>query len=192
MPDSDSPPPSNDERPTSDDLKAQIKADVKSQIPPLPDKNSTQEKILKYATARIKAAESHNSEATALRSQAEDAPPEEKDKLLALAAEHEKKSKAEMKAVNRLQSGTWQGAGMGGGMGAGFGMGLGAVVGTVVGGVVSIPTTGVGILAGAGTGAVHGPWFKVPGAEGMKKNREGGEGEEEGDEGKEGEDGEGG
>lgn len=74
---------------------------------------------------------------------------------------------------------------MGGGIGAGFGMGLGAVVGTVVGGVVSVPTTGLGLIAGAGTGAIHGPWFKVPGAEGMKKNREGGEdGDENNDVGK--------
>lgn len=38
-------------------------------------------------------------------------------------------------------------------------MGLGAAVGSLVGGVASIPTTGVGALAGIGVGAVHGPWF---------------------------------
>lgn len=44
-------------------------------------------------------------------------------------------------------------------------MGLGTVVGTLVGGVASIPTTGLGILAGATAGAIHGPFIKVGGEE---------------------------
>ena len=51
------------------------------------------------------------------------------------------------------------GAGIGGGVAAG----LGTTVGAVVGGVVGIPTTGLGLLVGAGTGAVHGPWVKLTG-----------------------------
>ena len=37
------------------------------------------------------------------------------------------------------------------------------MVGSIVGGVTAIPTTGLGLLVGAGTGAVHGPWVKMPG-----------------------------
>ena len=48
-------------------------------------------------------------------------------------------------------------------MGAGVGAGLGTVVGSLVGGVTAIPTTGLGLLVGAGTGAIHGPWVKIPG-----------------------------
>ncbi|OTA59550.1 hypothetical protein K449DRAFT_384880 [Hypoxylon sp. EC38] len=33
-------------------------------------------------------------------------------------------------------------------------------VGSLVSGLVAIPTTGLGILVGAGTGLVHGPWVK--------------------------------
>jgi hypothetical protein len=43
-----------------------------------------------------------------------------------------------------------------------------------VGGVTSIPTTGLGVLFGAGTGAVHGPWFKIGKKEEMEEE-EGGE-----------------
>ncbi|KAE8453645.1 hypothetical protein EG329_009156 [Mollisiaceae sp. DMI_Dod_QoI] len=163
-----------------------ITREFKSQIPTPPSKESSQEKILAYASDRLKAAENAERKAREARERAEACDdPEEKKRILVEAEREERKSKAEMKAVNRVQSGVWQGAGMGGGMGAGLGMGIGAGVGTLLGGVVSIPTTGVGLLAGAATGAIHGPWFKLPGGEGMKENREGGEGEggEEGIEG---------
>jgi len=37
------------------------------------------------------------------------------------------------------------------------------VVGSLVGGVTAIPTTGLGMLVGAGTGAIHGPWVTLTG-----------------------------
>jgi hypothetical protein len=61
----------------------------------------------------------------------------------------------------KLHNGAMQGGFMGGGIGAATGMGVGTVVGTVVGGVTAIPTTGLGMLIGAGAGAIHGPWVKV-------------------------------
>ncbi|CZR61214.1 uncharacterized protein PAC_11110 [Phialocephala subalpina] len=161
-----------------DNVSDQIVQEFKDQIPEVPSKESSKEKVLKYASERLKAAENAEKNAAAARERAEACEDEEEKKqILAEAAKEERKSKAEMKAVARLQSGVWQGAGLGGGIGSGIGMGLGAAVGTLVGGIVSIPTTGVGILGGAATGAIHGPWWKLPGAEGMKENREGEEGE---------------
>jgi hypothetical protein len=93
---------------------------------------------------------------------------EEKAVALEEAAKEDKRAKAAMKAANRLQSGVWQGGAGGAGIGAGVGAGLGTVVGSIVGGVAAIPTTGLGLLVGAGTGAVHGPWIKIKG-----KNKDG-------------------
>ena len=65
------------------------------------------------------------------------------------------------------------GAGIGGGVAAG----LGTTVGAVVGGVVGIPTTGLGLLVGAGAGAIHGPWVKLTGkGDGKEEVVEEGEG----------------
>jgi hypothetical protein len=86
---------------------------------------------------------------------------EEKAVVLEEAAKQDKRAKAAMKAANRLQSGVWQGGAGGAGIGAGVGAGVGTLVGTIVGGVASVPTTGLGLLVGAGTGAVHGPWIKI-------------------------------
>ena len=71
-----------------------------------------------------------------------------------------------------LKSGTFQGAAGGAGIGAGTGIGLGTAVGTVVGTAATIPTTGVGALAGGGVGVFHGPWFKLGGARGKGKEEE--------------------
>jgi len=35
--------------------------------------------------------------------------------------------------------------------------------------VTSIPTTAIGLLAGIGTGAVHGPWVKIKGKDGKEE-----------------------
>ncbi|KAF8867389.1 hypothetical protein BDZ45DRAFT_795106 [Acephala macrosclerotiorum] len=161
-----------------DNVPEQIVQEFKNQIPEIPSKESSKEKVLKYASERLKAAENAEKNAKEARERAEACEdPEEKKAILKEADKQERKSKAEMKAVARLQSGVWQGAGMGGGIGTGIGMGLGAAVGTLVGGIVSIPTTGVGILGGAAAGAIHGPWWKLSGAKGMKENREGEDGE---------------
>lgn len=59
-----------------------------------------------------------------------------------------------------MQNGAFQGGAAGAGIGAGIAGGLGTVVGSIVGGIAAIPTTGLGILIGAGTGAIHGPWVR--------------------------------
>lgn len=60
----------------------------------------------------------------------------------------------------KVQNGAFQGGAAGAGIGAGIAGGLGTVVGSIVGGIAAIPTTGLGILIGAGTGAIHGPWVR--------------------------------
>ncbi|KAH8593437.1 hypothetical protein B0O99DRAFT_596305 [Bisporella sp. PMI_857] len=129
----------------------------------------TKDKILAEINERLKVAREASAEAEGLRKEADglsndvEGEAEEKAKKLEQAFNLEKKAAAELKVVNRLQSGVWQGGAAGAGIGAGVAGGLGTVVGALVGGVVSIPTTGLGLLAGAGTGAIHGPWVKVPG-----------------------------
>lgn len=123
---------------------------------------SNKDKVLAEITSRIKAAEEAQGAVLEARKRAEAATdPDEKQRELDEAIKQEKKALSELKIVQRLQSGVWQGGASGAGIGAGVGLGLGTVVGSVVGGVVAIPTTGLGILAGAATGAIHGPWVKV-------------------------------
>ncbi|KAF7872557.1 hypothetical protein EAF04_003478 [Stromatinia cepivora] len=128
---------------------------------------STQEKVLAQINEKIKAAQEATENASQAREKAASLPDsedaqEQKAKLLEEAQKLEKRAHSELKIAQRLQSGVWQGGAGGAGIGAGVGMGLGTVVGTVVGGVVSVPTTGLGLLAGVGAGAAHGPWFKLP------------------------------
>ncbi|TGO09148.1 hypothetical protein BTUL_0177g00070 [Botrytis tulipae] len=128
---------------------------------------STQEKVLSQINEKIKAAQEATEKASANREEASSLPDSEdaqeaKAKLLEEAQKLEKRANSELKIAQRLQSGVWQGGAGGAGIGAGVGMGLGTVVGSVVGGVVSVPTTGLGLLAGVGAGAAHGPWFKLP------------------------------
>jgi len=126
-------------------------------------KQNSEEKIIAEITTRLKAVEEAQgaaSEAQKRHDETDD--PEEKAHALEEKAKQEKKAKSELKIVQRLQSGVWQGGAGGAGIGAGVGMGVGTVVGSLVGGVTAIPTTGLGALVGVGTGAIHGPWFKVP------------------------------
>jgi hypothetical protein len=97
--------------------------------------------------------------------------PKERMRLLREAYEKEVEAHGQSKYAKRLQSGVWQGGTAGGGIGAGIAMGLGAVTGTLVTGLVSVPTVLLGGLVGAGTGAIHGPWFKLPGMGGAKKGQ---------------------
>jgi hypothetical protein len=120
------------------------------------------EKILAHASELISKAEGAQEAARlhyALAEKTTDA--KEKQKELEEAMKQDKIAKAAFKAAGRLQSGVWQGGAMGVGIGAGVGTGVGTVVGSVVGGVTAIPTTLVGGLVGVGTGAAHGPWFKI-------------------------------
>ena len=101
--------------------------------------------------------------------------PKAREKVLAEAFDREVEARGLSKKARVLRSGTFQGAAGGAGIGAATGVGLGTVVGTLVGTVASVPTTALGGLVGAGTGAIHGPWIKLGG--GSKK--EGGDAKEE-------------
>jgi hypothetical protein len=85
------------------------------------------------------------------------------------ASDLEKRAEQQIKIAKRLESGAWQGAGAGAGIGAATGMGVGTVVGAIVGGVTAIPTTLLGGVIGAGTGAIHGPWVSWTGSEGAQQ-----------------------
>ena len=132
---------------------------------------TTKDKLLSEISEYLQKAEAAQLASAQARHRA-DSTEDEEEKAIALeeAAKQEKIAKGALKTAQRLQSGVWQGGAAGAGIGAGVGAGLGTVVGSLVGGVTSIPTTGLGLLVGAGTGAVHGPWFKI-GKEG--KNGEG-------------------
>ncbi|KAI9738105.1 MAG: hypothetical protein M1818_005533 [Claussenomyces sp. TS43310] len=128
-----------------------------------PPSQSRQQDLLSQASERLKAASEAQEAASQARQRAEEtSDPEEKQQALEEAAKQEKRARSETKLAQRLQSGVWQGGASGAGIGAGFGMGVGAAVGAVVGGVTAIPTTGLGLLAGIGAGAIHGPWLKLP------------------------------
>ena len=129
---------------------------------PETNKQTSKEKILAKATEHLKNAEAAQEAASEAQKRADEtSSDEEKQHALHEVKELGEKATTELKAAQRLQSGVWQGGVGGAGIGAGVGMGVGTAVGTLVGGVTAIPTTGVGLLAGAGTGALHGPWFKI-------------------------------
>lgn len=87
--------------------------------------------------------------------------PKEKAKLEKEAEKLEAQAKKQLQTTQRLQSGVWQGAGAGAGIGASTGMATGSATGVLLGGVLAVPTTALGGLIGAGTGALHGPWIKL-------------------------------
>lgn len=87
--------------------------------------------------------------------------PEERQKMMQEAYDKEVQANGQSKMARRMQSGAWQGGAGGAGIGGGVGMGLGTVVGALVGGVVSLPTTALGGLVGAGVGGIHGPFVKL-------------------------------
>ena len=87
--------------------------------------------------------------------------PEERATLEKEAEALDTQAKRQLQTLQRLQSGVWQGMGAGAGIGASSGIALGTATGMVVGGVLAVPTTVLGGLVGAGTGAIHGPWVKL-------------------------------
>ncbi|KAI1118212.1 hypothetical protein F5Y14DRAFT_447093 [Nemania sp. NC0429] len=124
---------------------------------------STKEKLLQEITQRIEESKSLQEESIGLHQRAEEVAehdPQLAEDLLSKAREIDKKAARLLKTARRLESGWMQGGAAGAGIGAGIAAGLGTTVGSLVGGLVSIPTTGLGILVGAGTGLVHGPWVK--------------------------------
>jgi hypothetical protein len=156
-----------------------------SKVPPvsIPSEADVQQlpedKRQRQAADASKAAASAQSIVDSLKSKAAIlTDPKERERVLSEAYDHEIEARGLSKKAQMLGSGTFQGAVGGAGIGAATGVGLGTAVGTLVGTVASVPTTAVGGLVGAGTGAIHGPWIKLPGKSG-KEGGGGGEEEEE-------------
>ncbi|KAH9907493.1 hypothetical protein F4778DRAFT_543319 [Xylariomycetidae sp. FL2044] len=122
---------------------------------------TTKEKILKEITKKIDESKGLQEESVRLHQQAEEAvDPKMAEDLKFQARELDKKATRLLKTAKRLEQGWVQGGAAGAGIGAGIAAGLGMTIGSLVSGLVAIPTTGVGMLVGAGTGLVHGPWVK--------------------------------
>lgn len=125
------------------------------------EKPTAKEKLNNEIQSRLKEAHELQQESLRLHQQAEEEEdPEIAQDLKFEARETDKKAAKLMKTAERLQAGWLQGGALGGGMGIGLAGGIGAAVGSLLTGVVAIPTTGLGMLIGAGTGLAHGPWVK--------------------------------
>ncbi|KAK4129701.1 hypothetical protein N657DRAFT_677280 [Parathielavia appendiculata] len=85
--------------------------------------------------------------------------PAERERLFQAAYNKEVEARGQSKKARLMASGWGQGAAAGIGASGALGMGLGNLVGVLLSGVVAIP----GVLVGAGAGAIHGPWYKLPG-----------------------------
>lgn len=124
-------------------------------------KPSAKEKLEKEISTRLNQAKELQEKSLELHKQAEEADdPKVSEDLKFQAREIDKKAAKLMKTAERLEAGWIQGGAMGTGLGVGAAGGIGAVVGTLVTGIVAIPTSGLGMLIGAGTGLIHGPWIK--------------------------------
>lgn len=127
----------------------------------LPDR----EQLLK-AVESAQAAQKAQSTANDLMSKAKQMTDStQREKILREAYDKEIEANGHSKMAQRLQSGTWQGLGFGGGIGAATGLGIGAGLGTLLGAITAVPATGIGMLVGSATGAIHGPWIKLGGKE---------------------------
>ena len=146
----------------------------KVQMPSEADlKSLSEDERLKMAQQASQAASSAMSMVESLKSKAALlTDPKERERVLSEAYDREVDAKGLTKKARILKSGTFQGALGGAGIGVASGMGLGTVLGAVVGTVVSVPTTAVGGLVGAGTGAFHGPWIKFGGEKGKEGENE--------------------
>lgn len=121
----------------------------------------TKEKLLREITAKIEESKKLQAESLDLHRQAEEAvDPAVAEDLRQRARDLDKVATRLLKTARRLEQGWVQGGAAGAGIGAGIAAGLGMTVGSLVSGLVAIPTTGLGVLIGAGTGLVHGPWVK--------------------------------
>ncbi|KAI0483894.1 hypothetical protein F4859DRAFT_474477 [Xylaria cf. heliscus] len=124
---------------------------------------STKEKLLQEITQKIEESKSLQEESMNLHQRADEVAendPQLAEDLRFKAREIDKKAAKLLKTARRLESGWMQGGAAGAGIGAGVATGIGMTVGSLVSGLAAIPTTGLGILIGAGTGLVHGPWVK--------------------------------
>lgn len=125
------------------------------------DKPSAKEKLQMEIQSRLREAEELQKKSLELHKQAEEEEdPDVAQDLKFRARQTDKDAAKLMKIAERLQAGWLQGGAMGGGMGLGIAGGIGAAVGSILTGVVAIPTSGLGMLIGAGTGLAHGPWIK--------------------------------
>lgn len=125
------------------------------------DKPSAKEKLKGEIQKRLDEAKNLQEKSLELHKQADEAvDPKVAEDLKFQAREIDKKAATLMKTAERLEAGWIQGGAIGTGIGVGAAGGLGAVVGTLVTGIVAIPTSGLGMLIGAGTGLIHGPWIK--------------------------------
>lgn len=124
-------------------------------------KPSAKEKLEREISTRLNEAKGLQEKSLELHRKAEEAgDPKVSEDLKFQAREVDKKAAKLMKTAERLEAGWIQGGAMGTGLGVGAAGGIGAVVGTLVTGIVAIPTSGLGMLIGAGTGLIHGPWIK--------------------------------
>ncbi|KAI0899232.1 hypothetical protein F4806DRAFT_457129 [Annulohypoxylon nitens] len=126
-----------------------------------PKRPTTKEKLLEEITTRIEESKKLQEESVQLHKQADEADdPAIAEDLKFQARKLDRDAAKFLKTAKRLETGWMQGGAAGAGIGAGIAGGLGMTVGSLVSGLVAIPTTGLGILVGAGTGLVHGPWVK--------------------------------
>ncbi|KAI0113203.1 hypothetical protein F4814DRAFT_449652 [Daldinia grandis] len=122
---------------------------------------TTKEKLIEEITSRIEESKKLQEESVQFHKQADEAEdPDVAEDLKFRARELDRKAAKLLKTAKRLESGWLEGGVTGAGIGAGIAGGLGITVGSLVSGLVAIPTTGIGILVGMGTGLVHGPWVK--------------------------------
>jgi hypothetical protein len=144
----------------------------KKEAAKLPD-----EERLRQAAKASQAALSAQSTANKLREAASSiTDPAKREKFLKDAYQKEIEAHGNSKKARMLQSGAFQGTIGGAGIGGAVSAGVGTLVGTVVGTVTAIPATGIGALVGAGTGAIHGPWIKLPKFGGGKDDEKDGKG----------------
>ncbi|KAF5557744.1 hypothetical protein FNAPI_5337 [Fusarium napiforme] len=128
---------------------------------PSDSKSNTQERIAKEIHTRVEEAKGLQQKSLELHEKADNTEdPEEAENIRHEAREIDKKAAKLMKIAERLEKGWIQGGAMGTGIGAGVASGLGLGVGALLTGVVAIPTAGLGLLIGAGTGLAHGSWVK--------------------------------
>ncbi|KAH7159443.1 hypothetical protein B0J13DRAFT_539029 [Dactylonectria estremocensis] len=123
--------------------------------------SSAKDKLRQEIEKRVDEAKRLQEKSIELHKQADEAEdPKVAEELNAEAREVDKKAAKLMKTAERLEAGWLQGGAMGTGIGIGIASGIGIAVGSLLTGVVAIPTSGLGMLIGAGTGLVHGTWVK--------------------------------
>ncbi|KAF2437340.1 hypothetical protein P171DRAFT_425240 [Karstenula rhodostoma CBS 690.94] len=122
----------------------------------------SEEEVRKESSKAAKQAkEAHNKATELLQAAAAAGDPDERQKLMEEALEHQIQSKSFGKTARYLRSGTFQGMAVGAGLGIAPGASLGAITGTLVGGVSSTALGGLGAGVGAATGWMHGPFWDL-------------------------------